>query len=228
MFESGVGRQPVQGVRALVASLASLQGTDDGQRIDLISELESLKSAASAAQARLAVAFADSQEAVQQAGGAPARERGRGVAAQIALARRESPHRGSRHLGFARAMVHEMPGTMAHLTAGRVSEWRATIVCRETAVLSLEDRERELGLPLTGDPDAGMAWMMHRWASGRQLEEVLRGSDMAAGDFVRRCKQVVDLLGQIGDAAPEPMLRGTARKAIDAVMRGVVAADRLD
>ena len=93
---------------------------------------------------------------------------------------------------------------------------------------ALEDRERELGLPLTGDPDAGMVWMMHRWASGRQLEEVLRGSDMAAGDFVRRCKQVVDLLGQIGDAAPEPTLRATARKAIDAVMRGVVAADRLD
>jgi ATP-dependent RNA helicase HelY len=93
---------------------------------------------------------------------------------------------------------------------------------------SLEDRERELGLPLTGDPDAGMAWMMHRWASGRRLEEVLRGSDMAAGDFVRRCKQVVDLLGQLADAAPEPQLRATARKAIDAVMRGVVAADRLD
>ena len=93
---------------------------------------------------------------------------------------------------------------------------------------ALEDRERELGLPLTGDPDAGMAWMMHRWASGRRLEEVLRGSDMAAGDFVRRCKQVVDLLGQLADAAPEPVLRGTARKAIDAVMRGVVAADRLD
>jgi ATP-dependent RNA helicase HelY len=92
----------------------------------------------------------------------------------------------------------------------------------------LEDRERELGLPLTSDPDAGMAWMMHRWASGRQLEEVLRGSDMASGDFVRRCKQVVDLLGQIGDAAPEPTLRATSRKAIDAVMRGVVAADRLD
>jgi ATP-dependent RNA helicase HelY len=92
----------------------------------------------------------------------------------------------------------------------------------------LEDRERELGLPLTGDPDAGMAWMMHRWASGRRLEEVLRGSDMAAGDFVRRCKQVVDLLGQIADAAPEPTLRATARTAVDLVMRGVVAADRLD
>jgi ATP-dependent RNA helicase HelY len=93
---------------------------------------------------------------------------------------------------------------------------------------TLEDRERDLGLPLTGDPDAGMVWMMHRWASGRRLEEVLRGSDMAAGDFVRRCKQVVDLLGQIADAAGEPVLRRTARTAIDAVMRGVVAADRLD
>jgi ATP-dependent RNA helicase HelY len=92
----------------------------------------------------------------------------------------------------------------------------------------LEGRERDLGLPLTGDPDAGMSWMMHRWASGRPLEEVLRGSDMAAGDFVRRCKQVVDLLGQVGDAAGEPGLRRTARRAVDAVMRGVVAADRLD
>ena len=93
---------------------------------------------------------------------------------------------------------------------------------------TLEDRERDLGLPLTGDPDAGMAWMMHRWASGQRLESVLYGHDMAAGDFVRRCKQVVDLLDQIADAAPEPALRATARRAVDAVMRGVVAADRLD
>ncbi len=92
----------------------------------------------------------------------------------------------------------------------------------------LESRERERGLPLTNDPDAGMAWMMHRWASGQRLDYVLRGQDMAAGDFVRRCKQVVDLLGQISDAAPDPHLHTTARQAIDQVMRGVVAADRLD
>ncbi|KRE52691.1 RNA helicase [Phycicoccus sp. Soil748] len=93
---------------------------------------------------------------------------------------------------------------------------------------AIEDRERDLGLPLMGDPDGGMAWMMHRWASGQKLDLVLRGQDMAAGDFVRRCKQVVDLLGQIADAAPEPQLAATARRAIDSVMRGVVAADRLD
>jgi ATP-dependent RNA helicase HelY len=92
----------------------------------------------------------------------------------------------------------------------------------------LEDKERSHLLPTTGLPDAGMAWMMHRWASGQRLEVVLRDSEIGAGDFVRRCKQVVDLLGQIGDAAPDRTLALTARKAIDAVMRGVVAADRID
>ncbi|MEP7193438.1 MAG: DEAD/DEAH box helicase [Actinomycetota bacterium] len=92
----------------------------------------------------------------------------------------------------------------------------------------LEDSERSHMLPPTGCPDAGMAWMMHRWASGQRLEMVLRDSEIGAGDFVRRCKQVVDLLGQIGDAAPDPTLAVTARRAIDSVMRGVVAADRID
>ncbi|MEO8517687.1 MAG: DEAD/DEAH box helicase [Dermatophilaceae bacterium] len=92
----------------------------------------------------------------------------------------------------------------------------------------LEDSERAHTLPTTTAPDAGMAWMMHRWAAGQRLEVVLRDSEIAAGDFVRRCKQVVDLLGQIGDSAPDPALSVTARRAMDAVMRGVVAADRLD
>ena len=92
----------------------------------------------------------------------------------------------------------------------------------------LEDSERAHTLPTTGAPDAGMAWMMHRWASGQRLEVVLRDSEIAAGDFVRRCKQVIDLLGQIGDAAPDTTLSVTARRAMDAVMRGVVTADRLD
>ena len=92
----------------------------------------------------------------------------------------------------------------------------------------LEDSERAHTLPTTGAPDAGMAWMMHRWAAGQRLEVVLRDSEIAAGDFVRRCKQVVDLLGQIGDAASDRTLSVTARRSIDAVMRGVVAADRID
>ncbi|GAA2484310.1 DEAD/DEAH box helicase [Terrabacter carboxydivorans] len=91
----------------------------------------------------------------------------------------------------------------------------------------LEDAEGALALPRTGMPDGGLAWAMHRWASGQRLEDVLRGTDLAAGDFVRRCKQVIDLLGQLTDAA-DPDLATTARRASDGVLRGVVAADRLD
>ena len=91
----------------------------------------------------------------------------------------------------------------------------------------LEDAEGALALPMTGAPDPGIAWAVHRWASGRPLEEVLRGTELAAGDFVRRCKQIIDLLGQLTDAADRELQR-VARKASDAVLRGVVAADRLD
>ncbi|WP_462417539.1 DEAD/DEAH box helicase [Kytococcus sp. Marseille-QA3725] len=91
----------------------------------------------------------------------------------------------------------------------------------------IEDAEIEHQLPPTDQPDAGMAWMMHRWASGARLEVVLRDSELSAGDFVRRAKQVVDLLGQVEFAAPHQSVRGTARKAMGRVLRGVVAADRL-
>lgn len=70
--------------------------------------------------------------------------------------------------------------------------------------------------------------MMHRWASGARLDAVLRDAEMSAGDFVRRCKQLVDLLDQIHDASGDPAIRKTTKAGINAVMRGVVAADRLD
>lgn len=92
----------------------------------------------------------------------------------------------------------------------------------------LEDLEAEHSVALTAYPDPGLAWPVHRWAAGQRLEVVLRDTDLAAGDFVRRCKQIVDLLDQIADVAAEPGLRATARAAVDAVLRGVVAADRID
>jgi hypothetical protein len=138
----------VADVLALATSLADLdRAVDDGTRIDRIRALEVLKAAAAAAQARDANDLDASQRALHAAAGIPAAERGRGVAAQVALARRESPHRGDRHLGLAKALVQEMPHTLSALTEGRISEWRATILARETAVLTREHRgavDREL------------------------------------------------------------------------------------
>lgn len=63
-----------------------------------------------------------------------------GVAAQVALARRESPVQGAGHVRLALALVRDMPHTLAALEAGELSEWRAQIIVRETATLSREDR----------------------------------------------------------------------------------------
>ncbi|PFG43197.1 ATP-dependent RNA helicase HelY [Isoptericola jiangsuensis] len=87
----------------------------------------------------------------------------------------------------------------------------------------LQDLESAHGLEVTGPLDAGLVAPVHRWASGRSLETVLRGTDVAAGDFVRWCKQVVDVLDQLASAAPRPAVRAAARAAQDAVLRGVVA-----
>ncbi|WP_442860591.1 DUF222 domain-containing protein [Arthrobacter sp. zg-Y916] len=104
--------------------------------------LEELKSAAAAVQARAAASFDASQRRAQSRAGVPAEHLGRGVGSQVALARRDSPHRGSRHLGFGKALVHEMPYTLAALSSGVLSEWRATLLVRETACLDVEDRRR--------------------------------------------------------------------------------------
>jgi ATP-dependent RNA helicase HelY len=74
------------------------------------------------------------------------------------------------------------------------------------------------------EPDLGFAWAAYMWASGKGLDEVLREADMPAGDFVRWCKQVIDVLGQISAAAPSGSTVGkSARKAVDELLRGVVA-----
>ncbi|MGW1465099.1 DEAD/DEAH box helicase [Streptomyces sp. NPDC002308] len=75
------------------------------------------------------------------------------------------------------------------------------------------------------EPDLGFAWAVYMWASGRTLDEVLREAEMPAGDFVRWCKQVIDVLGQVAAAAPREgsTVAKNARKAVDGVLRGVVA-----
>ena len=108
--------------------------------IDQLRELEDVKSLAAAMQARIAVAVDCSQRRAQAQAGVPADELGAGVGAQIALARRESPARGCRLLGLAKALA-EMPHTLASLQAGRLNEWRATLVVKETACLSVADRQ---------------------------------------------------------------------------------------
>ncbi|VXC28747.1 HNH endonuclease [Arthrobacter sp. 9V] len=121
-------------------AVAVSAGSVCGDLIEQLRVLEGMKSAITALQAQIAVAFDLAQRAEQAEAGVPASERGQGVGAQVALARRESPNRGSRLLGFAKALVMEMPHTLAALNSGLLNEWRATLLVRETACLSAEDR----------------------------------------------------------------------------------------
>jgi hypothetical protein len=126
---------------------------DESALVERIAELECLKSAAAAAQARVTAALDQKRRSAEAARGVPAGKRGRGLGSEVALARRDSPNRGGRHLGFARALVHEMPHTLAALEAGVLSEWRATLIVRESACLDVEDRrtlDAELCADLTG------------------------------------------------------------------------------
>jgi len=70
--------------------------------------------------------------------------------------------------------------------------------------------------------DLGFCHAAYRWASGATLEQVLWESDLTPGDFVRWCKQVIDLLGQLQHLGI-PSLARTAADAADAVSRSVVA-----
>ncbi|HZP89758.1 MAG TPA: DEAD/DEAH box helicase [Actinomycetota bacterium] len=70
--------------------------------------------------------------------------------------------------------------------------------------------------------EAGFATPVFQWAEGKPLEDVLAETELAPGDFVRNCKQVLDLLRQIAEVAPEETA-DLARRAAEAVDRGVVA-----
>jgi ATP-dependent RNA helicase HelY len=121
------------------------------------------------------------------------------------------------------ALVHESRRDDARLPApppGAVGD-ALEATYREWA--RLEGVEADHRLSTLREPDAGLAPVVLRWARGQSLDTVLRDGDLAAGDFVRRCKQLVDLLGQLLGATDDPTLRRSARQAVDGVLRGVVA-----
>jgi ATP-dependent RNA helicase HelY len=86
----------------------------------------------------------------------------------------------------------------------------------------LDDVEHEHRLPGSTVPANGLALAMYKWAQGSPLDVVLRDADLAAGDFVRWCKQTIDLLDQLS-AVADPPVGVTARRALDSVRRGIVA-----
>ncbi|MDQ1582259.1 MAG: ATP-dependent helicase HelY [Microbacteriaceae bacterium] len=86
----------------------------------------------------------------------------------------------------------------------------------------LDDLERENRLPGSEPVATGLSLAMHTWARGGSLNKVLEDAEMAAGDFVRWTKQTIDLLDQLSLVADGSVGR-TARQALEAIRRGIVA-----
>ncbi len=82
--------------------------------------------------------------------------------------------------------------------------------------------EARAGLELTRGTEAGFAVSAFDWCNGKALEEVL-DEESTPGDFIRSCKQTIDLLRQIREAAGESELAGRLADAAQQMNRGVIA-----
>ncbi len=78
-------------------------------------------------------------------------------------------------------------------------------------------------LPRLDAPQWGIVGPVHAWAQGKNLDAVLRGTELAPGDMVRWFKQVIDVLEQVARAAPNDELRRRAQSAVTSMRRGIVA-----
>lgn len=75
--------------------------------------------------------------------------------------------------------------------------------------------------PTTASLELGLVNAMYWWVQGDSLASAVLTSDLEAGDWVRWCRQVIDLLGQIGSVA-HPQLARRARLSADLIRRSVV------
>jgi len=214
------------------ALLALERDVSDADRIEQIRRLEELKAAAAAAQARISTDIDRSQRRVQAEAGVPAARRGAGVASQVALARRESPVRGGQHLGLAKALVHEMPCTLAALSQGRLSEWRATVIVRETACLTREHRalvDRELCADpsrLDGLGDRAVAAEAKRIAYRLDAAAAVRRARKAVGDRCVTIRPAPDTMAYVTALLPVAQAVGVYAALRRAADSGRAAGDR--
>ncbi|MCA2210870.1 MULTISPECIES: DEAD/DEAH box helicase [Nocardia] len=133
--------------------------------------------------------------------------------------------------GVVSALVYESRQESGLLTAhGPTDPIRRAVAATIEVWGQVRADEARHKLPPTREPDLGFVNGVYKWARGDALAEALlasgdQSSVMSAGDFVRWCRQVIDLLDQIHNTADDIEIASTAAKAVRAVRRGVVAVD---
>ena len=224
----------------MIESMFDSIDIDEAALIEEITRLERVKSAAAAGQARAAAALDEKRRADEVAAGVPKARQGRGVASEVALARHDSPARGGRHLGFAKALVYEMPHTLAALECGALSEWRATLIVRESACLDVENR-RQLDAELCSDVarldgmgDARVAAAAKEIACRLDVQAVVDRAAKAEADRTVTIRPAPDTMTYVTALLPVAQgvgvyaaLKRAADTTFDDRSRGQVMADAL-
>jgi hypothetical protein len=225
-----------------LASLAAHDGAglSEAELVDHLSAMERLKSGLAAAQARVTTRLAAERSRHEAATGVPAAQRCRGLGHEVGLARQESPVRGAQHLGLAQVLVGELPHTLAALTRGEITEWRATQVARETAVLSRAHRlavDAELADQLTSAGDRKVADLARKMGYRLDPGSALRRVRGAHADRRVSIRPAPDTMAYLTGFLP--VAQGVACKAAlekeanrlrsegDARTRGQIMADTL-
>lgn len=86
----------------------------------------------------------------------------------------------------------------------------------------LEQLSKKHKLQRSSRLELDLSYPIYRWATGAKLDVVLDSADLLPGDFIRWCKQIIDLLEQLAKASEGP-ISSKARDAVDKVKRGIVA-----
>lgn len=76
-------------------------------------------------------------------------------------------------------------------------------------------------------PDHGFVTLVYQWANGSNLLQVLRRTEISAGDFVRTTRRIIDVLEQIANIATGD-LRQSSQAAVALLRRGIVSASELE
>ena len=120
---------------------------------------------------------------------------------------------------------HRAPGPppAARYPSRRVRERAAEV---DSIVRRVQAAEDAVGLPWSRGSDHGFCAVAHEWCAGEGLGDLLEETnlELTGGDFVRTVRQLIDLVRQIAQLAPDDVTRATARRAVGALERGVVSA----
>ncbi len=194
----------------------------DRERVELVAQLERLKATASATQARSVHALSESRPV-----SAP-RDAVRSVGSEVALARRESPSLGDRFVRVSRALVMELPCTLAALDKGVIGERHAVEVVQQSAMLSAGDRaelDRRLGPVLARLTPQGAGRAARRVAAELDAASVVARLERAARSRRVSVRPAADGMAYLSILAPRHEAVG-AYAALRAHAGGVVGGQR--